>query len=390
MPFKLDPNLKPYATPSQWAKLEALQEHGTERAAAEALKIDKGNFSQAKKAVFTKAARQGYAPDHDMIHAVPEGFMVKGTSTLYDSVTGEPKIQWVKTQVDRERQLEFLKEAVAALSDDIPRARPVPAPDKSLKSLCNLYTITDFHMGMLAWHREGGADWDIKIAEKVLNGCFAAMVAGAPASEHCVIAQLGDFLHSDGLSSITPMSGHVLDQDGRFPKIVNATIGALRNVVDMALVRHRTVHVIMAEGNHDMASSVWLRQMFAVLYEKEPRVTVDQSPLPYYVRRHGKTMLAFHHGHLKKPDALPMMFAAQFPAEWGATTHRYGHSGHQHHVYTKEGHGMTVTQHPTLAARDAYASRGGWHSDRQALCITYHDKYGQVASNHVTPEMLES
>jgi hypothetical protein len=390
MPFKLDPNLKPYATPSQWAKLEALQEHGTERAAAEALKIDKGNFSQAKKAVFTKAARQGYAPDHDMIHAVPEGFMVKGTSTLYDSVTGEPKIQWVKTQVDRERQLEFLKEAVAALSEDIPRARPVPAPNKSLKSLCNLYTITDFHMGMLAWHREGGADWDIKIAEKVLNGCFAAMVAGAPAAEHCVIAQLGDFLHSDGLSSITPMSGHVLDQDGRFPKIVNATIGALRNVVDMALVRHKTVHVIMAEGNHDMASSVWLRQMFAVLYENEPRVTVDQSPLPYYVRRHGKTMLAFHHGHLKKPDALPMMFAAQFPAEWGATTHRYGHSGHQHHVYTKEGHGMTVTQHPTLAARDAYASRGGWHSDRQALCITYHDKYGQVASNHVTPEMLES
>jgi hypothetical protein len=25
---------------------------------------------------------------------------------------------------------------------------------------------------------------------------------------------------------------------------------------------------------------------------------------------------------------------------------------------------MTVLQHPTLAARDAYAARGGWHAER--------------------------
>lgn len=84
-----------------------------------------------------------------------------------------------------------------------------------------------------------------------------------------------------------------------------------------------------------------------------------------------------------------MLFAAQFPQDWGATTRRYAHCGHRHHVEEKEHSGMTVIQHPTLAARDAYAARGGWIADRQVSAITYHSKFGQVARATVVPEMLE-
>jgi hypothetical protein len=128
--------------------------------------------------------------------------------------------------------------------------------------------------------------------------------------------------------------------------------------------------------------------MFAALYENEPRVTVDDSELPYYVYQHGETMLGFHHGHIKKPDQLPGMFAAQFAKTWGQTTRRYVHCGHRHHSYENEKDGMVITQHPTLAGRDAYAARSGWHSERRARCITYHKSFGRVASNDVTPEML--
>jgi hypothetical protein len=144
----------------------------------------------------------------------------------------------------------------------------------------------------------------------------------------------------------------------------------------------------MAEGNHDMASSVWLRVMFRALYENEPRVEVIDSELPYYVYQHGKTMLAFHHGHLKKNDQLPILFAAQFPKVWGDTTKRYAHCGHRHHAEEKEHSGLTVIQHPTLAARDAYAARGGWIAERAVTAITYHSEFGQVARNTVVPEML--
>lgn len=202
------------------------------------------------------------------------------------------------------------------------------------------------------------------------------------------MAQLGDFLHSDGISPVTPTSGHVLDADGRFSKVVQVAVRILRRMVDLALMRHEKVLVLMAEGNHDISSSIWLRAMFAALYEREPRVEVIDSPLPYYAYQHGKTMLAWHHGHLRKNDQLPLLFAAQFPKLWGATTKRYVHTGHRHHVEEREHSGMTVIQHPTLTARDAYAARGGWIAERQATAITYHAEYGQVARNTVVPEML--
>jgi hypothetical protein len=172
------------------------------------------------------------------------------------------------------------------------------------------------------------------------------------------------------------------------PKMVKTAIRILRTVVAKALEKHQKVVLLLAEGNHDISSSVWLRAMFQALYENEPRIQVIDSELPYYVYQHGETMLAWHHGHLSKNNALPILFASQFPKIWGNTKKRYAHVGHRHHVEEKEHSGMTVIQHSTLAARDAYAARGGWISERHVTSITYSDKFGQVARNTVTPEML--
>lgn len=315
--------------------------------------------------------------------------IVTGRSTLRNA-DGEVVMEWEKTSIEREADEEARQAAFEALAAALPR---LPASEKPLHTsdnLCTVYTLTDSHVGMLAWRKEGGADWDLAIAERTLFGCFEQMVSSAPDSAVGIVNQLGDFLHFDGLTAMTPTSGHLLDADGRFGKIVDVAIRILRRVIDLALAKHGHVHVIMAEGNHDIASSVWLRKMFAVLYESDPRVTVDQSELPYYAYQHGSTMLCFHHGHLKKNDQLPILFAAQFPAIWGATTRRYCHTGHRHHAEEKEHSGMTVTQHPTLAARDAYAARGGWVADRAASAITYHKRFGQVGRVTVCPEMLEA
>lgn len=320
-------------------------------------------------------------------YGVPDGYKLRGTSTLYDE-DGKVKATWVKTTEDLERRLELLKEAAAALADPLPRLAPLPAPKACSETLATVYTLTDSHVGALCWKEEGGADWDLKIAEQTLTHCFETMLAGAPASALGVVAQLGDFLHQDGLGAITPTSGHLLDADSRFTKIVRVAVKILRRIVDMALLKHDRVLVLMAEGNHDISSSVWLRTMFAALYENEPRVQVIESPLPYYAYQHGQTMLAWHHGHLKKNDQLPLLFAAQFPQVWGGTKHRYAHTGHRHHVEEREHSGMTVIQHPTLAARDAYAARGGWIADRAASAITYHKQFGQVGRVTVCPEMV--
>jgi hypothetical protein len=382
----MDAQLASYATVRQLEYLEAIEQHGSQRKAALALGVTKTAIQEAMQLLKKKAALRGHSPEHDMTRTVPDGFKVKGVSSLY--VDGKLSSQWVKSSADEDRRQELIRAAYEAMAEDLPRVFPIAANEHYEQHLATLYTLTDSHVGMLAWAQEAGADWDLKIAEATLTGCFQRMVDGSPAARVGFVNQLGDFLHSDGLVPVTPTSGHVLDQDGRYTKLVETAVRILRRVIQMALEKHERVIVLMAEGNHDMASSVWLRVMFKALFENEPRVEVIDSPLPYYVYQHGKTMLAFHHGHLKKNDGLPILFASQFPKVWGETTKRYAHCGHRHHVEEKEHSGITVIQHPTLAARDAYAARGGWIAERQVSAITYHAEYGQVGRVTVTPEML--
>lgn len=380
--------LRSFASSRQHEYLDAYERHRNYRAAAEELGVARSTLHESLSRLRSLAAKRGHAPEHDMVHSVPEGFMVKGVSTYYGE-DGKPKGQWVKSAVDVQAQAAILKAAYESMSQELDRLAPSKAPLEVESQLATLYTLTDSHVGMLAWGLESGADWDLEIAERTLSQCFQAMVNASPGSATGIVCQLGDFLHQDSLEPVTPTSRHLLDADGRFSKVVATAIRILRRVVDMALTKHGKVMVLMAEGNHDISSSIWLRVMFKALYENEPRVEVIDSELPYYVYQHGKTMLAFHHGHLKKNDQLPLLFASQFPQVWGSTAKRYAHTGHRHHIEEKEHSGMVVVQHPTLAARDAYAARGGWISERRIKAITYHAEHGEVSRITVLPEMAQ-
>lgn len=321
---------------------------------------------------------------------LPDGVKLRGTSTLTDMRTGATVLQWTKTTADDEAREAAMLAGIMAMGEKLPREKPRAAPKRTLSELLNCYVVTDYHMGMLSWGEETGADWDLTIAENMLVDWFAAAIEQSPAAETAVFAQLGDFLHWDGFDAVTPASKHLLDADGRFQKLVRVAIRAIRRVVGMLLDKHDRVHLIMAEGNHDPASSVWLREWMAAIYENEPRITVDVSPDPYYCIEHGATALFFHHGHKRKPGAIDTVFAAKFREVFGRTKHNYAHMGHMHHIDIKETNLMIVEQHRTLAAPDAYASRGGWMSGRDAQVITYHKARGEVGRVRVSSDMLEA
>lgn len=380
----IDPALFEFCTVRQLEVLEAVEKHGSFRAAARALGVNYSAVPQALSLVQNKAA----AARTGRRYPVPEGHLAAGVTQYYDP-DGAPKQAWVKSKLDATKYEELTRRLFDSMAEDLPRLKPTKAPAAAANPhLATLYTLTDSHVGMMAWAKEGGADWNLDIAEKTLIGCFQHMVSAAPPSAVGIVNQLGDFLHQDGLAAVTPTSGHNLDSDGRFPKIVETAIRVLRTVVALALNKHAKVVVLLAEGNHDIVSSIWLRAMFKALYEREPRVEVLESELPYYAYQHGKTLLAFHHGHMRKFEQLPGVIAAQFPKLWGNTSKRYCHTGHMHHVRTQEFNGITVVQHPTLAARDAYASRHGWVAERQVTAMTYHDEFGCVHSDTVVPEMI--
>jgi hypothetical protein len=384
----IDEGLRQFATIRQLEILDAVITHGSHGKAAKALGVCKGTVQRSIDGLRRRAANRGYSPQHDMTRTVPDGYMVKGVSTYYNA-EGKPSGQWVKSSVDAKAQELMMREAIEAMKEEIPRLPPSEPPTSINHQLLNCYVITDYHLGMLSWKEETGDDWDIKIAEDLIVKWFRQAIAQSPNSKQAVFAQLSDFLHFDGMDAVTPASKHLLDVDTRFAKLVRSAIRVLRIVIDMLLSKHQQVHIIMADANHDPVSQIWLREWFSVLYENEPRITVDKSPNPYNAFEWGKTALFFHHGHKRKVANVSEVFASQFREIYGRTKYAYAHMGHLHHLDIKENSMMIVEQHRTLAPADAYAARGGWLSGRDAKVITYSTMYGEVSRISINSDMLK-
>jgi hypothetical protein len=384
----VDIALLEWATPTQVNYIHHINEFKNLTKAASEFNVTRQTIQNSIKGLQARAAKSGYSPQHDMVKPVPEPYIVKGVSTYYNK-EGKPAGQWVKSSLDNQKYQDMLFSAIEGFKDEIPKQELILAPISSNDKLLNCYVITDFHLGMLSWGVETGADWDIKIAEDLLIKWFTQAVAQSPNAETAIFAQLSDFLHFDGMYAVTPASKHLLDVDSRFAKLVRVAIRVLRQVINMLLQKHKYVHVKMLDANHDPVSQIWLREWFSVMYENNPRVTVDKEPSPYNVYEFGNTALFFHHGHKKKISEVSTVFVAKFREIYGRTKYAYAHTGHLHSIDVKENNMMIVEQHRTLAAPDAYSARGGWISGRDAKVITYHTEFGEVSRLTINSDMLQ-
>ncbi len=333
--------------------------------------------------------KRGLWQTSDSNHIVPKGYLVKGKSILYGQ-DGNPVMQWVKSDIDKERQLEMLQEVINGLKDDIPKAQPITQPQITGDHLLNLYVLTDYHLGMMAWHEETGVDdWDLRKAEEMLIAWIDNGIDRSPNAGTAVLGQLGDFLHWDGMDAVTPAHRNVLDADTRFQKVVRMAIRLLRYIIGRLLSKYAKVVLIQTGGNHDPASTVWLREFFAAFYEDEPRIVVDNGADSYFCYEFGQTSLFFNHFDKRTAVNIDQVFTAKFRDVFGRTKYSYAHGGHRHNKLQVESALMIVEQHRTLAPKDAYAAKAGYESGREATVITYHKDFGEVGRIQVNPNMLK-
>jgi hypothetical protein len=327
-----------------------------------------------------------------------EDFAIPPTHLLgkitYQVADGKIERMWPRVTPDDNMRAAAMREMVAAMASELPRAEPILAPAAAvLNDKCNQYTLTDYHFGQMSWGEEtGGADTDLKIQERLWCDWWAYAIKNAPDADTGILANIGDLVHFDGLKSITPEHGHVLDSDSRFSKIVRTVIRCYRFAVRELLKKHRNVHLIFSDANHDPASEIWLRELFAAHFDEEPRVTVDRSPGSYNVFEWGLTSLFFHHGHKKRskgPQGIDTTWVGRFREVFGRTKFSYGHTGHLHsdEMFTSNT-GIKVERHETLAAPSSYEANAGYNSGRSAKVITYSKRFGECGRLTITPEMV--
>lgn len=377
-----------WATPRQEDAVNSLLKYGSVADAAEHLGIHPGRLRSHLSELKRKAARAGWAPEHDMTKTVPEGFRLKGVSSYFDK-DGNLKGQWVKSQADPEHKLALLLDAVQAISEPFRgEAKKVKPPKRSNKDLMCVYPMGDPHLGMYAWAAETGNDFDLEIAEANLVAAVDHLVELANPADLGVIINLGDFFHADSMDNKTARSGNALDVDTRWPKVLQIGIRTMRRCIDRALTKHKKVKVINEIGNHDDHTAIVLSLCLDQYYENEPRVEIDKSPARFHWVRFGQNLLGVTHGDNVKLEQLPGIMAADKPKDWGDTKHRYWYTGHVHHDRVKEFPGCVVETFRTLAPRDAWHAKSGYRAGRDMKLDVIHREHGRVNRHIVGIEAL--
>jgi hypothetical protein len=355
--------------------IEAVKAHGSHRKAAKELGLHPSSIDRRMK----RLAMRGFSPEHDMTRLVPEPYLVKGVSTLYNE-EGQIAAQWVKTKLDDEVRYRLLEEAVAAMAEPIRGlAEPIAKPHGSFDNLASAYLIGDAHFGLYAWGEEAGEDFNTDIAAKDLRAAIDNLVDAAPPSETGILVDVGDFLHADNRSNMTPASGNLLDVDTRYQRVIRIAMMALRYCVARMLQKHKKVKVIITPGNHNPDSAGWMALTLAMFYESEPRVEVDTTPGKYFYHRFGNCLIGVTHGDRIKLADLPSIMATDRAKDWGETSHRYFWTGHIHHTKHQEFRGCFVESFNTLAASDAWHKDSGYRSVRQMQRIDVDPEHGIVA-----------
>ncbi len=102
---------------SQRRIVTACIKHGNNTTAAKELDMNLRSLQRTLATVRKNAAKRGWSPEHNMTRTVPEGFVAKGVSTLYDQ-EGNVRVQWVKSSMSQEDQAEEIKRALAEFLKD--------------------------------------------------------------------------------------------------------------------------------------------------------------------------------------------------------------------------------------------------------------------------------
>lgn len=384
-----DPELKQWATERQSEIIDAVIQHGSNRKAAVAMGVHPSCIDQAMSAVRNKAARAGYAPGHFSAGVAP-GYAM-GKVTIQRSAAGVERV-WERQspqQGDRLRDIEAMVRSAAEDARGMSRLRD--GPEAPAGHLLASYWFGDPHFGLGSSSEDGGDTTDIDEADRLTRAAIDNMVSRAPQTCRAILGFIGDNLHANDGSALTPGHKNPLDVDVRgFGAAFLSCTRAICYAISRALEKHDQIEVWIMPGNHDPDAAFAIAVAVSMFFDNNPRVNVRLSRDYLWWTTFGKNLIAAHHGDKIKPMELHGVLSNDCQAVWGECEYRYVFRGHIHHDTVIEYQRTRMESLRTLAKSDAWHRGQGYRSMRDTRVIIYHEQFGEACRYTVSAAMLEA
>ena len=373
-------------TNTQKKTLAMLIEGKTQLQIAKIEQIATRNVNGRAERIKIMLRRHGYDPEQGLTRITPPPFAVKGRSELVkiaEDGSETVAMYWNKTETGKTDTAEAMRQFVEGLKDEIIPVSPTKAAKLNYRSdLMPSIFIGDAHIGMRAHGKETKhSDFDTKIAIAQLRDAVDYLTERAEPAEVGLLIDVGDYTHADSHNNTTT-AGTPLDVDTRHRSTMYQAAMTMRYMIGKMLEKCKTVHVIIARGNHNENVAPAIELMLTFFYEREPRVKILPTIGHYHYVEYGNWLIGVTHGNNQKAEALAGSMARDMAQAWGRTTHRLWATGHYHKDAVKTLAGVKHKVFAALPPPDAWHASHGFSGDGEMEMWTFRKK-GGVHSTHV-------
>lgn len=283
------------------------------------------------------------------------------------------KDYWLISAMVTQKVLEpkdLLQETLQNFNPSYKPVAEVFVNDKFENPTVGILSIQDLHFG-----KEGNLsivdDFKDSIKSLILRSYYSHNL------EKIIYVIGGDLLNMDTFGGLTT-KGTPVDSELRAQDAYNEAFDAMFWSVNFIKQFCKELEVVYLPGNHDRLSSYHLVHALSKCFTQEISITFNATYEERKVVTWGQNFFAFEHGDVtKKMTAL--VYATEFPHQWGQTTFRTCYTGHFHtkkvteFVTDNEVHGFSIKHLPSLSKSDYWHYHNKFTGSKRQAVMEIHD-----------------
>lgn len=293
--------------------------------------------------------------------------------------TGYWLVSALVTQINKEEAdlLNFFDVLKGYEFPEVKSYRTAAASRNQESRACAVLSLQDLHFG------KPGNENMTSVMLEVVNDLFARASVGF-SLDRVVLVIGGDCLNADTFNNTTTKGTQVEYSVSAQDAYIQAFEG-LYILLELLRDYCDSVNVVFIPGNHDRLSSFHLVHALSKAFSKIPEYHFYADYSERKVLVYGDNMFCFEHGDVGK-KITPLVYATEYPLEWGQTTYRTLFTGHLHqkrtteYVSDNEVLGFTTKILPSLSATDYWHYHNKFVGNKRAAVLNIYDREeGMVA-----------